>query len=162
MGRRWAREKTFQLLYQIEMRDDAVDEQIESFIEHLKYFNEDALGTESEMRFAVEDLQFIRSLVSGVEAEKDVLDEAIKPYLKAWTLDRLPRVDRSLLRLGAYEIMHLPDVPKSVSINEIVVLAKAYAAEEAHAYINAVLANFEKQSSEEDVAKQAFLPRSEA
>ncbi len=162
MGRRWAREKTFQLLYQIEMRSDAVDEQIEGFIQHLKFFCENASGDEEELHFAPEDLQFIRRVVRGVKAEEHLLDESIKPYLKAWTLERLPRVDRSLLRLGVYEIMHLPDVPKSVSINEIVVLAKAYAAEDAHAYINAVLANFDKQESDADRAEQAFSPKSEA
>lgn len=162
MGRRWAREKTFQLLYQIEMREDAVEEQIEGFIQHLKAFEEKKTEHDLELHFAVEDLQFIRTVINGVLREENALDEEIKKYLKSWSLERLPRVDRALLRLGAYEIKHLPDVPKSVSINEIVVLAKTYASEEAHAYINGVLANFDKETTDEDVAEQSLLPQSEA
>ncbi len=142
MGRRWAREKTFQLLYQLGMREDGQAEQISNYI--------NALGESSEVivdppkSLLPEDLAYIRAVAEGVLAEQEALDEKIQSLLKSWVLDRLPKVDRALLRLGAYEIQHVADVPKSVSINEIVVLAKNYAAEDAHAYINGVLAHFEK------------------
>lgn len=145
MGRRWARQKTFQLLYQMSVRDDKVDAQIEAFIDHLKEFENEV--SENALQISAEDLHYIRTVSAGVIAERESLDEEIQTYLKSWTLERLPRVDRALLRLAAYEIKHLDDVPKSVSINEIVVLAKEFAGEDAHIYLNGVLANFQKDEA---------------
>lgn len=142
MGRRWAREKTFQLLYQLGMREDEQAEQISTYLRNLSDSSE--VAGDNPKIILPEDLAYIRAVAEGVLAEQEALDDKIQSLLKSWVLDRLPKVDRALLRLGAYEIQHVVDVPKSVSINEIVVLAKNYAAEDAHAYINGVLANFEK------------------
>lgn len=141
MGRHWAREKTFQLLFQLALREEDPEAQIELFLDSL---NELKDGQSESKEIAAEDLAYIRSVSNGVLAERAMLDEEIQTRLKSWTLERLPKVDSALLRLGAYEIKHLEDVPKSVSINEVVLLAKRYAAEDAHAYINGVLAHFEK------------------
>lgn len=155
MGRRWAREKTFQLLYQIGMRDDEPLEQIQIFLDNLHDTFEADEENPSNFQVTEEDKEYIRRVCEGVILERDVLDDEIQSRLKSWTLERLPRVDRALLRLGAYEIKHSEDVPKSVSINEVVVLAKQYAAEDAHSYINGVLAHFDKQENDDLIAEEA-------
>lgn len=67
------------------------------------------------------------------------MDALISPLLKGWKIDRLPRVDLTILRIAVFEMRHLEEVPDSVAISEAVILAKRYGSEESKSYINAVL-----------------------
>ena len=125
MSRREAREAAFAFLYQLDFRTEPVSEQRAMYLE-LHPLEEG-------------DLVYFNELTDGVYADRDALDETYSQYLKDWKLNRLPKVDVILLRIGTYEILHFPDIPVSVSINEAVVLAKRYSSEEARSYINAVL-----------------------
>lgn len=82
---------------------------------------------------------YARSVAEGVEEKKDNLDELIEKYSKGWRVKRLPKVNLAILRLAAYEILFVDDVPESVAINEAVELAKKYSGESDYSFINGVL-----------------------
>lgn len=86
------------------------------------------------------DRAFIKDLVYGTIENAEQSDELIAPLLEGWTLDRLPTVDRLLLRMGVFELRHRPLTPKPVIINEAVALAKKFSTEDSGRFINGVLA----------------------
>src|SRR4051812_38839980 len=79
-------------------------------------------------------------LVEGVDANRQRLDEAISTYAVDWTLDRMPPVDRNVLRLGAYELLYVDDVPDAVAISEAVALVASLSTEESPRFVNGLLA----------------------
>ena len=79
------------------------------------------------------------SLVEGVEARGDELDELITRFAKGWTLDRMPVLDRTVLRLAVYELIAGSDPPVGVVISEAVELAKRYSTDDSGRFINGVL-----------------------
>ena len=82
---------------------------------------------------------YARSIALGVVEKKDNLDGLIEKYSKGWKVKRLPKVNLAILRLAAYEILFVDDVPESVAINEAVELAKKYSGESDYSFINGVL-----------------------
>ena len=79
------------------------------------------------------------SLVEGVVLHRERLDEIIAENAKDWTLDRMPAVDRNLLRIGAYEILYVEDVPDAVAVSEAVGLAGDLSTDESPAFVNGLL-----------------------
>ena len=82
---------------------------------------------------------FTRELISGVATNKRKIDELIATYAQGWDMDRLPTVDRNILRLGIYELIWTPDLPEGVVINEALELAKQLSTDESASYIHGVL-----------------------
>lgn len=82
---------------------------------------------------------FCEQLVDGVRAHLGELDTLITRSSRNWRLERMAWVDRNLLRLASYELMHCPDTPARVAINEAIEVAKRYGAGESAAFINGVL-----------------------
>lgn len=80
------------------------------------------------------------ALVLGVEANKAQLDEAIAAHAKGWTLQRMPAIDRNVLRVGAFELLGRPDVPVAVVLDEAVELAKRFSTDDSGRFVNGVLA----------------------
>lgn len=78
-------------------------------------------------------------LVEGVVAHRDRLDEIITENSHDWTLERMPAVDRNLLRLGAYEILYVDDVPDAVAVSEAVNLAGDLSTDESPSFVNGLL-----------------------
>lgn len=84
--------------------------------------------------------EYARELVCGVSAHRAELDRAIGESSQNWAIDRMPMVDRSILRLAVYEMRYVDDVPQSVAINEAVELAKAFGGEDdSHRFVNGIL-----------------------
>ena len=83
--------------------------------------------------------EYTRELVNGVSSNRRKIDELITTYAQGWDMDRLPAVDRNILRLGIYEILWSSDVPTSVAIDEALVLAKELSSDESSKYIHGVL-----------------------
>jgi N utilization substance protein B len=79
-------------------------------------------------------------LVEGVHAHQVRIDEILTEYADGWTIDRMPGVDRAVLRIGVYELLWRDDVPSAVSIDEAVELAKALSTDESPRFVNGVLA----------------------
>jgi N utilization substance protein B len=84
---------------------------------------------------------FVADLVLGVQHNLDRIDELIGRYAIDWTLERMPVVDRTLLRIAAFELLARPDVPTGAVISEAVELAKQYSTEESGRFVNGVLAS---------------------
>ncbi|EDO1018868.1 TPA: transcription antitermination factor NusB [Listeria monocytogenes] len=122
MKRREAREKALQALFQIELNEMSLDQAIKNIMED-------------------EQDDYMEKLVEGVMANKAEIDAIIEPNLDNWRMDRLSKVDLSLLRLSVYEIKYFDDVPNRVSLNESIEIAKIYSDEKSSKFINGVLAN---------------------
>lgn len=88
---------------------------------------------------------FAESLVNGVSDHQDRLDETIRTYSRAWPLERMPAIDRALLRLGIYELLET-DVPTGAVISEAVELAKRYSTDDSHKFVNGMLARVAEES----------------
>ena len=86
-------------------------------------------------------LSFSKHLVLGVCENKEALDRLISRSSKHWRLERMSRVDRTILRLGAFEILAMKDIPPKVSIDEAVELGKKYGTEDSGSFINGILDN---------------------
>jgi transcription antitermination protein NusB len=83
--------------------------------------------------------EFTRELVSGVVEHREELDELIRRYADRWVLERMPIVDRNLLRMGIFELLHRPDIPNAATINEAVELAKLLSTEDSGRFVNGLL-----------------------
>ncbi|UOQ58676.1 transcription antitermination factor NusB [Leucobacter allii] len=82
---------------------------------------------------------YAREIVDGVTDHREEIDELIMSYAQGWTLDRMPNVDRALLRVAAWEILHNDEVPAAVAIDEAVELAKEYSTDDSGRFVNGVL-----------------------
>lgn len=88
----------------------------------------------------IDDKKFISDVVDGVVAHQDELDSKIQPIAPDWPIDQIARVDRTILRMGMFELLHMQkDVPSKVAINEAVELAKAFGSDNSSKFINGVL-----------------------
>ncbi|MEO7555461.1 MAG: transcription antitermination factor NusB [Acidimicrobiales bacterium] len=120
-GRREARERALELLYEAFAKDQPV--------------------TEVLLALPVPPDAYADELVRGVHDNRATLDELLTRHVKqGWTLDRMPVIDLALLRLASYELEFQPDVPLAVVIDECVTLAKQYSGDEAGRFVNGVLA----------------------
>lgn len=89
---------------------------------------------------AIEDKAFVTKLVKGVLKVQDDLDKKIAPIAPDWPIDQIARIDRNILRIGVYELLHQVEiVPPKVAINEAVELAKAFGSDNSSKFINGVL-----------------------
>jgi N utilization substance protein B len=118
--RREARERALSLLYEAES----------------KQLRPSALLEELPVRPA----PFVVDIVSGVDTEGSRIDDLIADNAIGWTIDRMPVVDRALLRMATYELIARPDVPTGVVISEAVELATQYSTDESGRFVNGVLA----------------------
>ena len=83
--------------------------------------------------------EYTVQLVEGVVAEQERIDALLAEHARGWTLDRMPGVDRNLLRVAAYEILYVDDVPDAVAVNEAVELARDLSTDESPGFVNGLL-----------------------
>ncbi|MEX1217009.1 MAG: transcription antitermination factor NusB [Acidimicrobiales bacterium] len=114
-----ARERAFHLLYETEIKGDAITDVLASL----------PVGPD----------EFAAELVIGVGENQVELDDIIAAHARNWDVDRMPALDRAILRLATYELLHRPDVPTAVVISEAVGLAKSYSTDDSSRYVNGVL-----------------------
>ncbi len=93
----------------------------------------------------IEDREFIKTLVEGVIAQQDALDAILQPVAPDWPIDQIARMDRIVLRMGVYELLHEPSTPHKVAINEAVELAKAFGSDNSSKFVNGVLGTVQRQ-----------------
>lgn len=125
MGRKASREVAMKLLYQLEIQKEDKEEQISTALE--------------DQDLTEKDREYILNVVNGVQENVSKIDAMIEKHSKGWKINRIPKVDLSILRLAIYEINNREDIPFNVSINEAVEIAKKYSGEESGAFINGVL-----------------------
>ena len=105
----------------------------------------------------VEPDAFAIEVVTGVGRHMDELDTWITGYAKDWTIERMPALDRALLRMGIFELLHRPDVPTGAVISEAVELAQRFSTDESSRFVNGMLARIAEatRSSGEPVDPEA-------
>ena len=131
-----ARLAAVQALYQMEVSGVGVDAVVREFSEHR--FDRDVDGEGDQM--AAADEAFFAELAKGVVARQGDVDQAIvKRLASGWRLDRLDATARAVLRAGAFELMHRPDVPTEVVIDEYVEIAKSFFEGPEAGFINGAL-----------------------
>ncbi len=121
-----------QTLYEYEFRTGSEDPSVDM---------DEILGRNlSRYEAAIDDTKFVKDLVAGVIAEQADLDAKIQPIAPEWPIEQIARIDRAVLRLGLYELLHRgKEVPPKVAINEAVELAKAFGSDNSSKFINGVL-----------------------
>ena len=90
-------------------------------------------------------VEFVQELVKGVQAHREALDKLIGHYAPEWPVDQIAIVDRNILRMAIYEIMHRDDTPTKVAINEAVELAKEFGSDSSGRFVNGVLGSLVAQ-----------------
>jgi len=123
--RRRARELALALLYELEFHPGQEVSRLEAFWQ--------AHPASPEAR------EYAELLARGVVAHREAVDRCIAAHAEHWTVDRMPLVDRNILRLATHELLHAADVPERVAIDEAIELAKLYGGEDSARFINAVL-----------------------
>jgi N utilization substance protein B len=148
--RREARELAMKVLFQMEVGHWASEEVLET--------------TAEAVPVPPDEWTYVREVVEGVQRERPELDRIIGERAVDWKLERIANVDRSILRLALYEILHRPDIPPSVSVNEAVELAKKYSTEDSGKFVNGILGSYlrsegtAKPADEPDGVEQATAP----
>ena len=121
-----------QSLYEYEFRKESNDDSVD--VKEILSRNLERYET------AIDDTQFVESLVNGVLKEQKAIDEKIQPIAPDWPIEQIARVDRNILRIGVFELLHQADVvPPKVAINEAVELAKAFGSDNSSKFVNGVL-----------------------
>ncbi|NLZ71541.1 MAG: transcription antitermination factor NusB [Clostridiaceae bacterium] len=131
MKRSLIREYAFMFWYQLEIHSENIPQQKEFFL--------------ADYKIPENQLDFFEERVEGTYQIKEKLDHTLEPFLVKWRIERLPKIDLTILRLALYEMENEPDIPNNVAISEAVRLAKKYSGEESRSYINAVLGNINRQ-----------------
>jgi N utilization substance protein B len=124
-GRREARERALELLYEAEAKGVAPTDLVR------------------DLPLAPDE--YAVRLVEGVDRQRAEIDERISAAAKGWTLERMPAVDRALLRLATYELLHEPSVPVGVVISEAVELASEFSTDDSSRFVNGVLSAIAKR-----------------
>ncbi len=127
MTRRYARELALQTLYNVEIGHNEVAEALDQ--------------TLGEGEAGADHRGFVKELVFGTLEFTEQSDAVIGPLLEGWTIDRLPTIDRIVLRMSVYELRHHSETPAAVVLNEAVELAKKYSTDDSGRFVNGVLAS---------------------
>lgn len=131
--RRQARERALQALYQMDATGGGPDEALA------------ALRDSAEEKDDAATLHYAEVLLRGVTEHRETIDEIIQAHSANWRLERMARVDRNVLRMATFELLHRPDVPRKVVLNEAIDVAKRFGTEESGAFINGILDNISRE-----------------
>lgn len=134
MDRELIREKTMQLVYQMDVNNEFDYSKVTPVEENVRIMNKTQ---------AISTLDAIREHIGEI-------DEMIKANLDKWKFERVAKTDLAILRTAVAEMMFIPDIPNKVSINEAVKLSKKYGDTKSYAFVNSVLSKVEKNLKPEE------------
>lgn len=127
MSRKNSREKAMELSFGVELSKDSPEEAVETFVDNYE-------GDIKEI-----DLGYIKEILYGIDSKKEELDSIIESNLKNWKIERIAKINLTILRLAILEMKYIEDVPAKVALNEALELTKKYSDEKSVSFINAVL-----------------------
>jgi N utilization substance protein B len=125
-ARRKARKRALDVLYEADQRDMSPVEVLVSYLQRIEKPHPD-------------HLEYAVSLIEGVAAHLDRIDELISSYAEGWTLDRMPVVDRNIARIAVYELLYVAEIDDPVAISEAVELAKQMSTDDSPRFLNGIL-----------------------
>lgn len=140
--RREARELALQMLYALDANPTV------GLREMLQTFREDQTQVSARVR------EFAEGLVQGVQGQRDNIDTVIRARSKNWALARMPRVDLNVMRMATYELMFRPDIPKKVTINEAIEIARKFGDKDSPAFVNGILDEIEACAKTEETSEE--------
>ena len=108
-------------------------------------YQADVTGREAQELVERGSTDFTRELVAGVERDRDELDTLIERHAEGWSLDRIAPVERNILRVALEELLHRPDVPAEVAIDEAVEAAKELCGANAPGFVNGILGTIHRE-----------------
>jgi N utilization substance protein B len=129
-ARRIGRERALQALYQLEQ---------DPRLTAKAALDASWAASDEETSKDPEAQTFALTLIEGVQQHLVAIDQLLESHSHNWRVDRMQRIDRNVLRIGVFELLHLPDVPRKVTINEAVELGKSFGNEASSAFINGLL-----------------------
>ena len=127
MKRKRSREIAMELLFSMEISKNSYEETIECFVE------------DYEMDLKTIDIEYIKEVMKSVLDHKEEIDEIIKNSLINWTIDRVSKVNLTIVRLAIAEMLYINDVPEVVAINEAIELTKKYSDDKSVSFVNGAL-----------------------
>lgn len=139
--RRQGREFALKIIYSLQDQEEPVEAILEDFWRNFRFRN-DILGEPIEVAegpLPFEVRRFAEELILGVAENLERIDQVIEEHSTNWALDRMARVDLSLLRMAAYELLFCPQTPTSVVINEAIEIGKRFGTKETPAFVNGIL-----------------------
>ncbi|AYD40592.1 transcription antitermination factor NusB [Clostridium fermenticellae] len=148
MNRRKSRELTMRLLFQMTINKEDFKEVIDNLKENLKVDNNESellsnlktdKSDEENMDLTDIDMSYVTRVLKGIQEKKGELDDGIEKCLIKWKINRISRVDLAILRICTYEFLYEDNIPKNVSINEAIELAKKYSGDKSAAFVNGIL-----------------------
>jgi len=107
---------------------------------------QETAGSVSDRQNQEAIFDYAESMITGFDANKLLIDNELRQLADGWALERMPSIDRAILRLGAWEILYNPDVPNEVAIAEAVALASEYSTDDSPKFVNGVLAKLARGS----------------
>jgi len=122
-----ARKRALDVLYEADLRGTSAKVVLDRQIDRRAADNEPELNA------------YVTTLIEGVFENQEQIDEILSTYSMGWTLDRMPAVDRAVLRIGAYEIIWGNDIPDAVAISEAVALVTDLSTDESSSFVNGLL-----------------------
>ena len=128
---------TLQTLYEQDFRSECADDNFK--------LSEVLARNIDRYHDTVDDHAFIKRLTEGVTGKAEELDKLLQPLAPEWPLAQIARMDRVILRIGAYELLYGKDAPPKVVINEAVELAKAFGGDNSSKFVNGVLGSLLRQ-----------------
>ena len=136
-ARRRARVLAISGLYQMDLLDKSPEQVIQEVRDGVSDKPESLYYLEVGEQGAA--LDFFEALVRGVAQYQPELDQIIESHLQNWTLERLGRIERAILRLGSYELLHRDEIPREVSLDEMIELSKSFCDIKSKDFVNGVL-----------------------
>ncbi|MDR3566699.1 MAG: transcription antitermination factor NusB [Syntrophobacteraceae bacterium] len=133
--RRKSREIALQMLYQLEMTLESPQDVVDSYIEM------ELSGKDGDTELCDAVRPFAEHLLTGVYLHRDELDNMITAASANWRLERMSIIDRNVLRIALFEMLHCREIPPKVSINEAIDLGKTFGSPDSGAFINGILDN---------------------
>lgn len=134
-----ARKVAVDILYQMDLTGDELGKVVESYGRMLKDGLEESGVPSGELP------EFSIQLVDAYLEHREEIDSLIDLYADRWSLERMPLIDRNLLRLGFVELLYLKDIPTNVTINEYLELAKKFSTEDSGKFINGIMGKLVKE-----------------
>lgn len=150
-NRRVGRECALKILFALKVDQQAnADQLLSEFWQNFR-FADDVLGEpvdNDDPQIPSGARNFTETIVRGVVEYRAVLDQAIRDVAQNWSLKRMATVDLSILRICAYELLYLPEIPVRVAINEAIEIAKRYGTKESPAFVNGLLDKIAHQAKQ--------------
>lgn len=136
MGRKNTRESLMKLFYQMDINDEFTMEVLNKYLENEK--------------FNSNDIEYFKDAFDKITENLNFIDENIEKHSSGWAINRISKVDLSLLRIAIYEILFRNDIPLQVSINEALEISKKFSSEESYKFVNGLLGSLVREKNKHE------------